>query len=256
MLNILKFSLISLFSKTAVASQNMSTVVETNVRYLTQQEAIDIDQELFNEYKFSVDQLMELAGLSVACTIAACYGKGAGVLIFCGPGNNGGDGLVAARHLKQFGYLPAIYYPVRKKNQLYENLFHQCVATGVKIHDTFPTTEQVEDNDVILDAVFGFSFKPPVREAFVPIIELFNKTDTPICSVDIPSGWDVEAGPPSDNSFQPELLISLTAPKLCANFFTGRYHFIGGRFLPRSLQTKYDLKLPEYQGTETYVRIK
>lgn len=55
---------------------------------------------------FSVDQLMELAGLSVACSIADVYGPDnfPRVLIICGPGNNGGDGLVAARHLHHFGY--------------------------------------------------------------------------------------------------------------------------------------------------------
>ena len=69
-----------------------------------------IDQELFNEYQFSVDQLMELAGLSCATAITRAYpvaslGSGSPdptVLICCGPGNNGGDGLVCARHLKFF----------------------------------------------------------------------------------------------------------------------------------------------------------
>ena len=55
---------------------------------------------------FSVDQLMELAGLSVAASLAAEYpaSKARRVLVVAGPGNNGGDGLVAARHLHHFGY--------------------------------------------------------------------------------------------------------------------------------------------------------
>lgn len=64
--------------------------------------------ELFDQYGFSVDQLMELAGLSVATAIAKEYPNQSGkVLVCCGPGNNGGDGLVAARHLKLF-----VYYPI------------------------------------------------------------------------------------------------------------------------------------------------
>ena len=56
---------------------------------------------------FSIDQLMELAGLSCAEALARAYPLDAGnenVLIVAGPGNNGGDGLVAARHLTHFGY--------------------------------------------------------------------------------------------------------------------------------------------------------
>ena len=56
--------------------------------------------------KFSVDQLMELAGLSVASAINCEYSAEAypRVLVIAGPGNNGGDGLVAARHLTHFGH--------------------------------------------------------------------------------------------------------------------------------------------------------
>ena len=75
------------------------------MKYLTQDEAQKIDQELFNEYSFSVDQLMELAGLSVAVALTKAYPRGPSypnVLVCSGPGNNGGDGLVAARHLKMF----------------------------------------------------------------------------------------------------------------------------------------------------------
>lgn len=47
----------------------------SNMKFLNQEEAINIDLELFNQYKFSVDQLMELAGLSCATAIAKCYPK-------------------------------------------------------------------------------------------------------------------------------------------------------------------------------------
>lgn len=76
------------------------------MKYLGQEEAQNIDLELFNDYAFSVDQLMELAGYSVAVALAKSYPLESlskpDVLIISGPGNNGGDGLVAARHLKLF----------------------------------------------------------------------------------------------------------------------------------------------------------
>ena len=73
--------------------------------FLNQEDAREMDNSLFFEYKFSIDQLMELAGLCVAQAVAQCYPpqelgvETPRVLICCGPGNNGGDGLVAAKHL-------------------------------------------------------------------------------------------------------------------------------------------------------------
>ncbi|XP_038643152.1 NAD(P)H-hydrate epimerase isoform X2 [Scyliorhinus canicula] len=195
-----------------------STQAEKSVKYLGQEEAQAIDQELFTEYKFSVDQLMELAGLSCASAIAKVYPlpslrkQSPTVLILCGPGNNGGDGLVCARHLKLFPrFLDEVY-------------------------------------NLIVDAVFGFSFRGQVREPFAAILGTLEGVTIPIASVDIPSGWDVEKG--GTGGIQPDLLISLTAPKKAAAHFEGRYHYLGGRFVPAALEEKYGLNLPKYPGTE------
>ena len=72
------------------------------VTYLGQEAAREFDNALFNEYQFSIDQLMEVAGLCCAHAVGRAYPLiegGRRVLVVCGPGNNGGDGLVAARHL-------------------------------------------------------------------------------------------------------------------------------------------------------------
>jgi hydroxyethylthiazole kinase-like uncharacterized protein yjeF len=90
-----------------------------NQFFLTQKNAQKIDQELF--LTFSVDQLMELAGLSVAEAIFKVYPPNSysNICICVGPGNNGGDGLVAARHLKHFGYNPSIFYPKPSQKPLF-----------------------------------------------------------------------------------------------------------------------------------------
>lgn len=65
---------------------------------------------------------MELAGLSVSQAVFKVHPptRGRRILVACGPGNNGGDGLVAARHLRHYGYQPSVYYPKRGKNELYQ----------------------------------------------------------------------------------------------------------------------------------------
>ncbi|KAL1500877.1 hypothetical protein ABEB36_006302 [Hypothenemus hampei] len=236
--------------------QQCQAKLSTMVKLLGQQEAINIDIELFNDYKYSVDQLMELAGLSCAVAIAKCYSQdiiaNKTVLICCGPGNNGGDGLVCARHLKLFNYNPIIYYPKQTNKELYQNLTHQCRSMNIPVVQTLPTTT---DCGLIVDALFGFSFKPPVRPDFLPVIDLMKSTSIPIASVDIPSGWDVENGEPEGGGIKPDLLISLTAPKKCAAHFKGRFHYLGGRFVPPGLAEKYQLSLPEYPGTECCVSL-
>ena len=59
----------------------------------------------------------------------------------------------------------------------------------------------------------------------------------------------------SKNGIQPDILISLTAPKLCAKQFRGRHHWLGGRFVPPALAQKYSLNLPEYPGADQVVLI-
>ncbi|XP_074104799.1 NAD(P)HX epimerase [Cotesia typhae] len=226
------------------------------VKFLTQTEAINVDKDLFDKYKFSVDQLMELAGQSCAIAVAKTYPMvnrtKARVLVCCGPGNNGGDGLVCARHLKLFGYHPEVYYPKKTTNKLYENLLHQCRENDILVIDDVKGIKDTQEYSVIVDGLFGFSFKPPVRFEFVPIVDLLKTTATPIFSIDIPSGWDVESGPPEEG-IKPDTLISLTAPKICAKFFKGKFHYLGGRFVPKKLEEEYNLQLPEYPGTELVV---
>ncbi|RXG55849.1 NAD(P)H-hydrate epimerase [Armadillidium vulgare] len=106
----------------------------------------------------------------------------------------------------------------------------------------------------VVDALFGFSFKPPVRPLFEPILDALSQTKVPVASVDIPSGWNVETGPPSDAaSLNPDMLISLTAPKLCSKYFKGRFHYLGGRFVPPKLEEKYELNLPSYEAADQVV---
>ncbi|XP_035891163.1 NAD(P)H-hydrate epimerase-like isoform X2 [Anopheles stephensi] len=260
------FALFSRIYATSISSKSLlhplTKVQCRNMRYLNQQEAISVDEELFNEYKFSVDQLMELAGLSCAHAIADAYPPNSlrtnKVLICCGPGNNGGDGLVAARHLSLMSYDPFVYYPKRTdKTDLFKNLQHQAERMGITVTADCPVAARVEaEYGLIVDALFGFSFKPPVRDAFKPIMELLHGTKLPIVSVDIPSGWDVEQGPQSDCDIKPDCLISLTAPKLCAKHLSNASkHYLGGRFVPAKLEEKYSMALPQYNGRDLFVRL-
>ncbi|XP_030042746.1 NAD(P)H-hydrate epimerase, partial [Microcaecilia unicolor] len=106
---------------------------------------------------------------------------------------------------------------------------------------------------LVVDAIFGFSFKGAVREPFGSVLRTLKQITIPIASIDIPSGWDVEKGNPE--GIQPDMLISLTAPKKSAHHFSGRYHFLGGRFVPMALEKKYQLNLPPYRETDCIMQL-
>lgn len=163
----------------------MQTTKNT-MKYLNQAEATQIDLDLFNEYKYSVDQLMELAGLSCAHAIAKSYQTTDGVvLVCCGSGNNGGDGLVCARHLALLGFRCDVYYPKQTDKQLYQNLLWQCqsFSDSIQIVSKCPTPDEVNGENrygLIVDALFGFSFKPPVRKDFLDVMDVLSKSRVPI----------------------------------------------------------------------------
>lgn len=96
----------------------------------------------------------------------------------------------------------------------------------------------------------------------------------PVTSVDAPSSWDIENGPPESglgSSFMPTALVSLTAPKPLVKHFRGR-HFIGGRYVPvqwrcqvatnsrsrfvtPAIASKYGFEVPEYKGIDQVVEV-
>lgn len=243
----------------------------TALKVVSSKFASEIDQELMgSKVGFTLQQLMELAGFSVAQTIQREYpleqNKNKNeVLIIVGPGNNGGDGLVCARHLKLFGYNPIVYYPIRsKRTPFYGQLVNQLEFFQVPILTEEQSTKWVdylkpEKTLCIVDAIFGFSFKPPIREPFGSIVAEMHKVEDkiPIVAVDIPTGWDVDEGPVAEPHTTPSVLVSLTVPKPCSKFIKPERtaHYVGGRFIPNHFAEKYGFEPFPYQGTDQVLKL-
>ncbi|KAJ3240262.1 hypothetical protein HDU78_002365 [Chytriomyces hyalinus] len=237
----------------------------STVRAITAEAAARVDVHLMDPEKggFKLEQLMELAGLSVAETAFQLVheratvetGSRSGVVaVLCGPGNNGGDGLVAARHLTHFGLKPVVFVPKRVEREPFVGLMTQLRMLGVPIATLEDMDLILSDAVLVVDAVFGFSFKGEVRAPFDRVIKALKSHEHKTLSVDIPSGWDVEKGSTSADGFSPYALISLTAPKICSRQFKGR-HFIGGRFVPLDVQKEFNIDVPIYAGTQQSVEI-
>lgn len=227
------------------------------LRTLGPKAAAALDEELMSSGAFTIDQLMELAGLSVAQSQYRFSppAKTPRLLIACGPGNNGGDGLVAARHLHHFGYKPTIYFPKQGKAEIYGRLRKQLNQLKVPFTDDFHAA--LKQSDGIIDAIFGFSFSGEVREPFPAVIKALAETKLPVLAVDAPSSWNIDNGPPDSGpgvGYNPEALISLTAPKPLVKWFKGR-HFVGGRFVGEDIADKYGFDIPPYADDEQVVEV-
>lgn len=227
---------------------------------------------------YTLDQLMELAGLSVSQALYALYPPGSSspasttaqnhpaagprVLVACGPGNNGGDGLVAARHLHSYGYRPTIWYPKAGKTEHLSRLVTQARNMCIPIAPRDSRlSDLLQETDLAVDAIFGASFASggAIREPFPEAIQGLAGTRVPVLAVDAPSGWDIETGPPEDHGhpasgYMPDALISLTAPKPLVKRFTGR-HFVGGRFLTTQVADKFGIDVPAYKSVEQIVEV-
>ena len=120
-------------------------------------------------------------------------------------------------------------------------------------NNTTKQQQQQQHYDVIVDAIFGFSFhgtapREPFATAIQQMVQLQQQSSSSsasssiLVSVDVPSGWDVDGGDLTGTGFHPNVLISLTAPKLSSKKFEGR-HFVGGRFLPPAIAEKYGIRV-------------
>ena len=223
---------------------------------ITAEVAQNIDKELMSTFCYSIDQLMEIAGLSVAKIIKREFvkdNKDLKILTICGPGNNGGDGLVASRYIKEFQCKNVdIFYPKTTNKELYQRLIKQCESYQIPFKDQ-SVIDHLNEYDIIVDSIFGFSFKGDIREPFKLIVEKLGKYNDKIISVDIPSGWDVEKGYVNDGIKNPTVIISLSAPKMGVKGFKG-VHYLGGRFIPLELKKDLNLML-NYAGEEMIVKL-
>ena len=168
----------------------------------------------------------------------------------------------------------SICYPKRTDRPIFAALVTQCSSLGIPFLDPAEVLRQSplrSRYDIALDALFGFSFAgPPVRPPFAALLGLMEPGAGPppaVVSVDVPSGWDVDAGPPSEHSgggggggtggLAPDLLVSLTAPKPCSVAFKGDHHYLGLRGLPPGARERYPAlgRLPAFPGAAQCVKL-
>ncbi len=100
----------------------------------------------------------------------------------------------------------------------------------------------------ILDGIFGYSFKGPLKPELQPLFESLKNTEIPIFSIDVPSGWDIDDGNIYD-TFWPAANISLGSIKPLMKGYNG-VHYFSDHFMPRKLLSQFGVNNPTYDDPE------
>src|SRR2546427_4852477 len=139
----------------------------------------------------SILELMENAGKAVADIARSEFGAaGKNVLVLCGTGNNGGDGIVAARHLAKEARVTVLL--ARSPDQFaspeaatnFERLRDVQILAGLDRSE-----EGIVAADLLIDALLGIGAEGPLREPYASLIHQMNASGKPILRVDVPSGF-------------------------------------------------------------------
>jgi NAD(P)H-hydrate epimerase len=164
------------------------------MKIVTAEEMRAIDRATTEKYGVPSLTLMENAGTAVA-EFAQKHFDFTSVCAVCGKGNNGGDGFVAARKLHAAGKEVTVIVLAKSAKELRGDaaeMFKKLPMSALWVADekdfSKPAIEQALKSDLILDAILGTGFKPPLEGLGRVAVEVINKRDSSVLSVDIPSG--------------------------------------------------------------------
>jgi ADP-dependent NAD(P)H-hydrate dehydratase / NAD(P)H-hydrate epimerase len=199
------------------------------MRILTAEEMGAADRRTAEEFGVSLESLMERAGGAVAAFCLRQYGAISRVTVLCGKGNNGGDGFVAARVLAQAGQTVGVALLGRMdevKGEAAAALSRmRNEASSVIVNEVVDEagleeiSEAIGDAALLIDALVGTGFKPPLRGLAVSLREMVERLDTPVVAVDLPSGWDANSmEQTAEGAFRADAVVTFTAPKMAHVF--------------------------------------
>ncbi len=165
----------------------------SKVRTVTSAQMREIDHLASSEYGIQPLVLMENAGRQVAKSVLEFKPKNA--VIVCGSGNNGGDGIVASRFIKDAG-VDARVVLMKSPDELSPDAavnLKKLSPRGVP-YSGFDGHAPFRDFDVIVDALVGTGFKGKLEGSYLEAVLEMNSSGRPVISVDIPSGLDADSG--------------------------------------------------------------
>ena len=227
--------------------------------YLTAEEIGEADRSAIDSFGIDVLSLMENAGSAVASLArilldGSLVGKRVCVLV--GKGNNGGDGLVAARHMHDWGAEVTVMLSERgAMGQVPSRQLKAVEKSGVPV---IGDLESLVGYELLIDSLLGYNSKGNPRGPVGSIISKANSANTRILAVDIPSGLDATSGQPNDPCVMATVTLTLGFPK--TGFLDPRSKpyvgqlYVGDVSLPLEIYRRYSQEKTPF-SKERIVRI-
>jgi NAD(P)H-hydrate epimerase len=193
---------------------------------ITRDQARELDRITMEEYGVRGLILMENAGRACArCAWDMLDGcRGSTVAVFCGKGNNGGDGFVVARHLANWGADVSTVLVDTAENVL-EKGGDAAVNLQIAMNMDIPlveapeaenvreTADEIDEPDLAVDALLGTGITGDVRKPFATAVDALNGFDAPVMSVDVPTGLDCDTGEPQGEAVRAERTVTFVLNK-------------------------------------------
>lgn len=176
-----------------------------------------LDTFAINNLKVPGSVLMENAAIGIYQSIIERYPQINSVGIFCGKGNNGGDGFAVARHFSNKGYNVKVLYIGSLKDMsedcktnydILKSISLRRKKLIIKSFNSLKNIEWFNDCDLIIDAILGSGFTGELKEPTAGIVNKLNKLQAIRCAIDIPTGLNSDTGY-ANNLFKADLTITL-----------------------------------------------
>jgi len=186
----------------------------------TRSRSQEIDQRAESEFGLSTPFLMEKAGMAVYEAIAEMLPETGRLAVFCGRGNNGGDGFVSARAAHENGYQVECIVAGLETELSKDSAEQMMIARSSGVNITFSDDprfprrlECLSCRELIVDALLGTGLKKPVHGIIRDAIQAINRSGVPVLSIDCPSGIDCDTGEELGESVWALRTITLGTPK-------------------------------------------
>lgn len=189
--------------------------MSSSVRSLNSAQVKELDRLASERFGIALDWLMEAAGWAAA---RVCDAPTA---VVCGAGNNGGDGLAAARHLHRWGRLASV--ACVEKARVRGDALRELEAlekAGVHVSDEI----SFDRAEIVLDAVFGTGLNRAPAGRFAEWIEAINNSGLRVIAVDVPSGLDSDTGVAYSPTVRATSTVTFTLPKTGLLLRDGPHH--------------------------------